>query len=259
MLFEYEDAVLRLRAVFRMHRTKQVAFGRGRAHASLAFRVSGSSRFVSDSGDEVTAGKDSIAYLPAGADHTRFSEQEELLVVHLDVLSPSDEPPRIEVMTPQDPARYRAIFERLCAMWEERERGYYYACTALLYQMLGSLVEHHGEAPNEHRQTIAQGVAYLHRSFRNPTLRIADAARQCHISEAYFRRLYKEIYHISPGQALNDLRMQYACALLEEGVYSVKHIAEASGFSDVKYFRTAFRRRYGVTCSQYRAGLRGEK
>ena len=50
---------------------------------------------------------------------------------------------------------------------------------------------------------------------------------------------------------LRALRMQHACAMLETGDFSVQQIAEASGFSDVKYFRTAFRAYYGMTCGEY--------
>lgn len=45
----------------------------------------------------------------------------------------------------------------------------------------------------------------------------------------------------------------YACELLLSGYYSQEEAAQAAGFSDIKYFRTAFKKRLGRTPSGYLA------
>jgi AraC-like DNA-binding protein len=47
------------------------------------------------------------------------------------------------------------------------------------------------------------------------------------------------------------MRFEYAKDLLLSGYYQTKEVAIMSGFSDVKYFRTAFKKRYGVTVGEY--------
>jgi AraC-like DNA-binding protein len=91
----------------------------------------------------------------------------------------------------------------------------------------------------------------LHSSFRDPDLSISRLAEVCSVSEVYFRRIYGERFGISPLKALLNLRFDYAKRLLRSGYYTISQTAELSGFTDVKYFRTAFKARYGITPTQY--------
>ena len=45
--------------------------------------------------------------------------------------------------------------------------------------------------------------------------------------------------------------IEYAKELLRSGYYKTREIAEMSGFSDVKYFRTAFKKRFGITVGEF--------
>ena len=45
----------------------------------------------------------------------------------------------------------------------------------------------------------------------------------------------------------------HAPQLLRSGYYTVEQVAKQSGFSDVKYFRTAFTKHFGCTPTQYKA------
>ena len=50
---------------------------------------------------------------------------------------------------------------------------------------------------------------------------------------------------------LLELRFDHATRLLSSGYYTPKQVAALSGFSDVKYFRTAFTHRFGITPTAY--------
>jgi AraC-like DNA-binding protein len=94
-------------------------------------------------------------------------------------------------------------------------------------------------------------VTYLQAHYRDPELNVAQLASLCHVSEVYFRRVYRECFGTSPWQRILELRFSYACTLLQSGYYTVKEIANLAGFSDVKYFRTAFGKRFGCTPTEY--------
>lgn len=68
----------------------------------------------------------------------------------------------------------------------------------------------------------------------------------------YFRKLYKDLYGISPIRAIMNLRIDKAKALLDSGYFSVKKIAGKCGFENEKYFSTLFKRETGFTPAQYR-------
>ena len=96
-------------------------------------------------------------------------------------------------------------------------------------------------------------MTYLNAHYRDAELNVAYLASLCHVSEVYFRRVYHECFGTSPWQSILELRFSYACELLQSGYYTVKEIAVRSGFPDVKYFRTAFGKRYGCTPTAYAA------
>ena len=91
----------------------------------------------------------------------------------------------------------------------------------------------------------------IQQQFRDPKLTVAQAAGACFISEVYFRRLYRQHFGTSPLQDILNLRFDYALVLLRSGYYSVEQVARQSGFSDVKYFRTAFTHHFGMTPTAY--------
>lgn len=59
------------------------------------------------------------------------------------------------------------------------------------------------------------------------------------------------VLHTTPAALLQDMRIDYARQLLEQGNISVKRVAVLSGFKDPKYFARVFRAKMGVLPSQY--------
>ena len=65
-------------------------------------------------------------------------------------------------------------------------------------------------------------------------------------------RYWNRIFHDTPYNHLQDLRLAEACRLLETGDQPVSVIAERSGFSDASYFVRFFKLKYGLTPASYR-------
>jgi two-component system response regulator YesN len=135
--------------------------------------------------------------------------------------------------------------------WESGSSSRVNRCMAILYTVFEYIKRTVGPDTPSARTVISLGIEHLYREFRDPSLSVASLAQQCHVSETYFRRIYRQIYGCSPWQTILELRFGYARDLLRSGYYPVKEVAELSGFSDVKYFRTAFCRRYGISPSEY--------
>ncbi len=68
-------------------------------------------------------------------------------------------------------------------------------------------------------------------------------ARQASISYALFRRRFKELTGYSPHRYVNQLRMNRACLLLQQGM-SVKETAYAIGMKDAYHFSRLFKQVY---------------
>ena len=227
---------------------------KNRTHTAVAFRLSGRSCFTCGE-RTLLAEKDSMIYIPAGVDYAVDRKEEELIVVHLACFRETSR--EIELLS--GCPELREPFLRLHAEWESCDPAVRHnRCMSLLYAIFENaqkVIQRKSDAVPE---VIRAGVALLRAGFKSPDLSVSDLADACRISEVYFRRLYKAHFGVSPLASLLDLRFEYAKSLLRSGYYATKAVAAMSGFTDVKYFRTAFTRRVGVTPSEFRRRSTGE-
>ncbi|MGR4068590.1 helix-turn-helix domain-containing protein [Billgrantia sp. C5P2] len=82
--------------------------------------------------------------------------------------------------------------------------------------------------------------------------RVADMAVRCHLAEAVFARQFRALTGLSPHEWLVRQRLAHACELLRVGGASLTEVALACGFADSAHFSHSFRRRHGVSPSEWR-------
>ncbi|MBW8745491.1 MAG: transcriptional regulator FtrA [Sphingomonas sp.] len=83
--------------------------------------------------------------------------------------------------------------------------------------------------------------------------RIADLARSAAMSERTFLRRFAEATGTTPGEWLIAARVDLAKQQLEAGLRPIEAVATAAGFASVDTLRHHFRRRVGLSPSEYRA------
>ena len=81
---------------------------------------------------------------------------------------------------------------------------------------------------------------------------IEELAAKINVSASYLQKLFKTETGISPIQYLQNLRIEKARELLENGFKRVKEIGCEVGFIDQSNFARDFRKIYGLTPSDYR-------
>lgn len=81
---------------------------------------------------------------------------------------------------------------------------------------------------------------------------IAQIAALSHISEVYFRRVFKSVFLMSPAAYISQLKLRKAAEYLEYGEMSVQEIAETVGYGGAAYFSKEFKAVYGTTPLRYR-------
>ncbi len=99
-------------------------------------------------------------------------------------------------------------------------------------------------------------LGYIRKHFEMPDLTIAAVARDQNISPRYLQRLI-ETTGSTFSESVNELRLQRAYGLLVSPQQSRERISDIAlrvGFSDVAHFNRSFRRRFGDTPSNVRAG-----
>lgn len=100
-------------------------------------------------------------------------------------------------------------------------------------------------------ELIRPAIQYLASHYQDPMLSNADLAKQCKISEIYFRRVFASCYHTTPRQFLIDLRINKAKQLLSEGAWKICAVASQCGFSNPYHFSRVFKERTGLTPTAY--------
>lgn len=104
---------------------------------------------------------------------------------------------------------------------------------------------------NSPSRAIMPAVKYIENNYCDPSLSNEVLARQCMISEVYFRRMFTEHYKMTPKQFIIDIRINKAKQLLSEGTLKINAIATQCGFSNQYHFDRVFREKTGVTPSEY--------
>jgi AraC-like DNA-binding protein len=83
-------------------------------------------------------------------------------------------------------------------------------------------------------------------------LSITEIAKECGVSECYFRRLFQEYSGESPINFRQKHRIEKAKQLLlSDEHYSVGEIAEELGFSDIYHFSKTFKKFCGISPNKF--------
>ncbi|MFI5693443.1 helix-turn-helix domain-containing protein [Kribbella sp. NPDC051586] len=81
---------------------------------------------------------------------------------------------------------------------------------------------------------------------------VRDVAAAAHLSERHAERLFTQQTGASIMSTLRRLRLELAAQLLLDPTLTITEVARSCGYSDVRPFSTAFRRKYGRTPGDHR-------
>lgn len=81
---------------------------------------------------------------------------------------------------------------------------------------------------------------------------IEETAAYVSLSPSHFSRLFKNVTGSSYTDYVIDVRLQHAQILLGTGKLSISEIAAKVGFANGNYLCTLFKKRYGITPTDYR-------
>jgi AraC-like DNA-binding protein len=85
-------------------------------------------------------------------------------------------------------------------------------------------------------------------------LSVTAAARLSGISKPQFMRLFKKVAGMTLVAYLHHVRLSNAARLLRETGLSIAEIASQVGFADQSYFDRRFKKSFGQSPMQFRAG-----
>lgn len=119
-----------------------------------------------------------------------------------------------------------------------------------LYYELDSLKEDEEQLARYHRI-----LKYMSHNYRKQ-IRLSDLAGAEYLSENYLSSKIKELTGQSFKEYLNQIRVEESTKLLLDSDLFIGRIAEAVGFSHVRYYNQHFKRHYHMTPREYRKAYR---
>ncbi len=152
---------------------------------------------------------------------------------------------RITVIPLKDSGAFIRTYEQMCSLYllsNGRVR-----LMSLLYDMFYRLSTNIEPLYN----ILAPSIRFLEKNISSQSLTVTELAKQCGISEVYYRKLFASQYKVTPKQYIIDLRIAKAKQQLSDGIMKISAVAEECGFSNPYHFSRVFKEKVGVTPSEY--------
>lgn len=251
-MFGSEKINFRIISVLRLILPKSGRYVPKKEYHVLSLRLRGKAELL-HCGNVSYIDRDDVTYIPAGYDYTINShEEEEVMVIHF-LLDKCTYDFDIHHSAHND--RLRLLFEQLLQCWHDKPIGAVYKNDSLFLSILETVEIQTHSTTDERESGIWRIVEYMKSRFSDSELSIEELAQRAGYCPSHFRRVFREVMGEAPRQYLTKLRVEYATELLKSGYYSVEEISDLCGFSNRKYFSTAYKQYTGVSPSKMRGNV----
>ena len=198
--------------------------------------------------------ENSVVYLPKGSTYRveKTGEQKGCFAINFDLAEDINERPF--VFKTASGGKLESLFALSEKHWRSKSIDKRLKCRALFYDILSFICAESGAGyqPNEKKERLRAAVEYIHSSYLEKNISIGELADMSDMSTTYFRKLFGDIYRISPVKYINRLKIEHAKELIMSDMYPTDEIARLSGFSDDCYFRRVFRNETSFSPREYR-------
>lgn len=126
-----------------------------------------------------------------------------------------------------------------------------YANVSLLELLYMFSDQSNGESNNKSMESLLPVLTYINANY-NKNISIDILAKKAGYSKSRFSHLFADTIGITPKKYQNNIKLRSACEFLNSTTATVTEIALMCGFNDALYFSRIFKKKYGVSPSEYR-------
>lgn len=160
------------------------------------------------------------------------------------------------VLKPDSPfyQKTRAEFESAVRLYDNPNQGYKLEMCSHLFMIFAMLTNAEFVLPESEdglQKRLTPALDYISENFSQP-IKISELSSLICVCDDHFIRLFKSATSKTPSEYIMDLRISNAMRLLSTDTLSVSEIAQKTGFLNAAYFTKTFRRKLGMTPSEYR-------
>jgi len=224
------------------------SFRNGREKHGFIYVVSGgmTDSFRSHGIPTLRAGKGDLIFIPKGSIYTGMYSEEntKIRIVQFDLIS-GELPEYLSSPTRIDLPRSKELIDAFFQPAEHHTSYHPFYYLSCLYELLWRIDENEARIPPKYKKLQPALSEMTEGWARNE--KVSYYAELCDMSEANFRRLFREYMGLSPIEYRNELRLNHARNKLQSGEYNVSEAAYESGFSNLSFFIRLYKNKYGYT------------
>ena len=224
-----------------------------RKYNSLILRMNGIIKYSSDD-FEIEAKKGDIVFMPTGISYIGQSlsdEQCEYLSVsfHADLKDAKPSVHSFENFSDGD-----EFINSIADLWRFGAKAEHYKCYSLVYNLISYLefLDKQSYVDKNKLSIITPAVTYLKKHIYDCNLKTDALNELCNISGVYFRKIFNANFGMSPQKYILTKRLSHAKTIIDTGDYnSISEVASQVGYNDPLYFSRAFKKKYGLSPTEY--------
>ena len=124
-------------------------------------------------------------------------------------------------------------------------------CAKIMCEMLITAATEHRKVQRATVSTAERIKDYID-SGLSYNVTLDDIAQHFYLNKSYIISIFSEEYGYTPKQYILQRKMQAACTMLEDNMYSIAEIADVLNFSSSQHFSSSFKKKLGVSPDEYR-------
>lgn len=240
------DVSMVLKTDEKKYKNNFVAYNPRLISNELIYRPNGYST-VTFGGETFNTTPNSVYLLPHtnGGEYTStFSEPDYFIDIFFHTDSPRFTNPI--VLNDLKNNKINALFNKAFSCFVKKGAGYKNECISILYKIFAEL-EKNNSIPDSKFKKIEPAIKYIEQNFLTQDISCEDLAKRCGISYSYLQQIFSEKFGQPPKKYIIQLKINYACTLLQSGMYNVSQAATESGFNDPYFFSRQFKEYVGLS------------
>lgn len=247
MIFEQDSIAFEILDVFNIEQENTKTTNTYRNFDALSYRFEADT-LIESNGKECELADHSISFFPSDVNYIRTTKKDKLIVVHFKSFSYHSN--EIEYFFPDDHGKYDILFKKILDVWNRKDTAYKHEASSILNTIFSELYRDN-KPSDDIKSKINPSVQYIRQHCYRTDFSLTEAAKKSHISETYFRKLFKKEFGISPKQYIINRRIRYASSLIIAGYHTLEEVAELCGYNDYKHFSVEFKKITGLSPSKY--------
>lgn len=112
--------------------------------------------------------------------------------------------------------------------------------------------EHQEKSLGKNYNYTDRALEFIH-TYYNADISLDDLCKELALSRYHFIRIFKNHTHTTPHAYLMEVRLEHAMEYLGKKDYSLEEIAVHCGFLSQAHFSQSFKKKFGMTPTQYRS------